>query len=214
MTLHIYSSRQVHETLNGINPSSGFRDMRSQSLDLIFGKFEKFLAHGQAHMGQMGKWSWQCTTTDLDNSTDLWTQKISRVVKEIWVPQIWQLPARPLVRTMMTIPLQPRGLRGEKGKCSNERGIILASNFGKLYERIINERVTRQVKITEAQAGGIPGSATVHHPIVLKKNTKRDKNNMLIRKKRIMQAHRILTRKAHHSTSPKPLTKTASGEQL
>ena len=29
--------------------------------------------------------------------------------------------------------------KGVKGKCSNERGITLASNFGKLYERIINE---------------------------------------------------------------------------
>ena len=29
MTVHNYRSRQVHETLNGINPSSGFRDMRS-----------------------------------------------------------------------------------------------------------------------------------------------------------------------------------------
>ena len=29
MTVDNYRSRQVHETLNGINPSSGFRDMRS-----------------------------------------------------------------------------------------------------------------------------------------------------------------------------------------
>ena len=29
MTLHNYRSRQVHETLNGVNPSSGFRDMWS-----------------------------------------------------------------------------------------------------------------------------------------------------------------------------------------
>ena len=29
MTAHNYRSRQVHETLNGVNPSSGFRDMRS-----------------------------------------------------------------------------------------------------------------------------------------------------------------------------------------
>ena len=29
MTVHNYRSRQVHETLNGINQSSGFRDMRS-----------------------------------------------------------------------------------------------------------------------------------------------------------------------------------------
>ncbi len=30
--------------------------------------------------------------------------------------------------------------KGNKGKCSAERGITLASNFGKLYERIINNR--------------------------------------------------------------------------
>ena len=29
MAVHNYWSRQVHETLNGVNPSSGFRDMRS-----------------------------------------------------------------------------------------------------------------------------------------------------------------------------------------
>ena len=29
MTMHNCRSRQVHETLNGVNPSSGFRDMRS-----------------------------------------------------------------------------------------------------------------------------------------------------------------------------------------
>ena len=39
-----------------------------QSLDPICGKFDKFLAHGQAHVGQMGKWPWQCTTRGLDKS--------------------------------------------------------------------------------------------------------------------------------------------------
>ena len=29
MTVHNYRSRQVHETLNGVNPFNGFRDMRS-----------------------------------------------------------------------------------------------------------------------------------------------------------------------------------------
>ena len=88
-----------------------------QSLDLICGKFDKFLAHGQAHMGQMGKWPWQCTTRGLDNSTELRMEKIHQEVTEIWVPQVWQPPAqpptRPPARTMMTIPLQPRGLRGK-----------------------------------------------------------------------------------------------------
>ena len=98
MTLHNYRCRQVHETLNGINPSSTFRNMRLQSLDPICGKFDKFLAHGQAHMGQMGKWTWQCTTTGLDNSIELRMEKIHLAITEIWVPQVWQPPARPHAR--------------------------------------------------------------------------------------------------------------------
>ena len=95
-----------------------------QSLDPICAKFDKFLAHGQAHMGQMGKWPWRCTTTGLDNSTELWMEKIHQVVTEIWVPQVWQTPAR----TVTTIPVQPGGLRGKKSvtlynhslKCTRE----------------------------------------------------------------------------------------------
>ena len=64
-----------------------------QSLDPICGKFDKFLAHGQAHMGQMGKW--QCTTRGLDNSTELGMEKIRQAVTEIWVLQVWKPPARP-----------------------------------------------------------------------------------------------------------------------
>ena len=62
--------------------------------------------------------------------------------------------------------------KGKKGKCSNKRGITLASNVGKVYERIINERVKQHVVITNAQAGGIEGNSTVDHPIVLKQTVK------------------------------------------
>ena len=58
--------------------------------------------------------------------------------------------------------------KGLKGKCSNERGITLASNIGKVYERIINERVKKEVTITKAQTGGKTGYSTVDHLIVLK----------------------------------------------
>jgi hypothetical protein len=34
--------------------------------------------------------------------------------------------------------------KGKKGKCTNERGITLSSNFGKIYERINNERVAKK----------------------------------------------------------------------
>ena len=65
MMLHNYRSRQSHRTLNGINPSSGFRDMGSAKSGPSAAWFDKFFAHGQAHMGQMGKYLWQCTTTSL-----------------------------------------------------------------------------------------------------------------------------------------------------
>ena len=66
-----------------------------QSLAPICAKFDKFLAHGQAQVGQMGKWPWRCTTTGLDNSTELRMEKIHQAVTEIWVPQVWQPPAHP-----------------------------------------------------------------------------------------------------------------------
>ena len=55
MMLHNYRSRQFHRTSNGINPSSGFRDMGSATSGPNAAWFDKFLANGQAHMGQMGK---------------------------------------------------------------------------------------------------------------------------------------------------------------
>ena len=50
----------------------------------------------------------------------------------------------------------------------HERGITLASNMGKLYERIINNRITKEVEISEAQAGGQKGKATTDHLLILK----------------------------------------------
>ena len=58
--------------------------------------------------------------------------------------------------------------KGVKGKCSNERGITLASNVGKMFERLINNRMSPKVKMTDAQAGGIKGRATVDHILILK----------------------------------------------
>ena len=66
--------------------------------------------------------------------------------------------------------------KGQKGKCSNERGITLASNVEKVYERIIKERVKKQVAITKAQAGEISGCSTVDHLIVLKQTIQEIRN--------------------------------------
>ena len=58
--------------------------------------------------------------------------------------------------------------KGKKGKCSNERGITLASNAGKLLERIINNRAETTVQMSDLQAGGKRGRATVDHIRIIK----------------------------------------------
>ena len=53
--------------------------------------------------------------------------------------------------------------KGQKGKCSNERCITLASNVGKVYERIIKERVknkSQSLKHRQAKKVGAPQSIT------------------------------------------------------
>ena len=99
-TWHSSRASQFHKTLNGENQSGSFRDMHST----ISGpSFEKFWAHGQAHMGQMGKWPWLCTNTGLDNSIELWMEKICPVVSETSLP----------TPSDMTILHQLKGLRGK-----------------------------------------------------------------------------------------------------
>ena len=58
--------------------------------------------------------------------------------------------------------------KGVKGKCANERGITLASNVGKLFERMVNNRATTTAQMTDAQAGGKKGRATVDHLLAFK----------------------------------------------
>ena len=58
--------------------------------------------------------------------------------------------------------------KGTKGKCSNERGITLASNIGKLFERMVNNRATLMADMTDAQAGGQKGRAITDHLLTLK----------------------------------------------
>ena len=97
---HSSMASQFHKTLNGENQSGSFRDMHSTISGL---SFEKFWAHGQAHMGQMGKWPWLCTNTGLDNSIELWIEKICPVVSETSLP----------TPSDMTILHQLKGLRGK-----------------------------------------------------------------------------------------------------
>ena len=65
--------------------------------------------------------------------------------------------------------------KGTKGKCSNERGITLSSNMGKLFERLLDERIKNTINITEAQAGGKRGKATSDHLLVINSLIKQTK---------------------------------------
>ena len=67
--------------------------------------------------------------------------------------------------------------KGEKGKCSNERGITLASNIGKLFERVVNNRISDKINITDHQAGGKKGRATADHLLVLQNTINQAKKN-------------------------------------
>ena len=101
-----YGARQVHGILNGVTPIQQFQRYAFRKVWTQFlANLTKVVAHGQAHMGQMGKWPWQCTATVLDNFTELRTGKIHLAVTEIWFPQIWQPPAR----TVTTIEIHSKG---------------------------------------------------------------------------------------------------------
>ena len=68
--------------------------------------------------------------------------------------------------------------KGKSGKCSKERGITLASNFGKLSERVLNNRTKDKINLTENQGGGQKGKATSDHLAVLKEKYVTTKNQL------------------------------------
>ena len=50
--------------------------------------------------------------------------------------------------------------KGDIKECGNSRGIKLMSHTIKLWERIIEARITKEVTITEQQFGFMPGRST------------------------------------------------------
>ena len=172
MMLHNYRSRQFHRTLNGINPPRGFRDMGSTKSGPSAAWFDKFLAHGQAHMGQITMTlhnyrSRQVHETSNGVNPSCGFRDMRSAKSEPNLCQIWHVfgpraspygangqmtmtvhnyrprqfhrtsngenpsssyrdmgsaslaAARPAARTVTTIPLQPGGLRGKKSEATN-----------------------------------------------------------------------------------------------
>ena len=113
MTVHNYRFRQVHETLNGVYPSSGFRDMRSAKsgpnlwqIWQVFGPWASpYGANGWMTMTVHNKWPRQFhRTSNGENPSSGYRDMCSASLAA----------ARPPARAVTTIPLQPGGLRGKK----------------------------------------------------------------------------------------------------
>ena len=108
MAVHNYKSRQVHKTLNGLNQSSGFRDLRSAKTGPNLCHIWQVFFCPWATFTTWGKWANDHDIAQLQAQTIPqnfnWRKSVKRL--EIWVPQIWQPPAQ----TVTTIPLQPGGL--------------------------------------------------------------------------------------------------------
>ena len=125
MTVHNYRSRQVYETLNGVNQSSGFRDMRSAKsgsnlwqIWQVFGPWASpYGANGQMSMTVHNYRHRQFhRTSNGENPSsgyrDMGSASLAAARPTARSPV--RPPARPPARTVTTIPLQPGGLRGKK----------------------------------------------------------------------------------------------------
>ena len=114
MTLHNYRSRQVHETLNGVNPSSSVRDMRSAKSGPNLCQIWQFFGPLASPYGANGHMTMTVhtyrprqfhRTSNGENPSSGYRDMGSASLAA----------AHPPARTVTTIPLQPGGLRGKKG---------------------------------------------------------------------------------------------------
>ena len=92
-----------------------------------------------------------------EHTKGIYLEILNTIYREEQIPQQWQHGE---------IKRLYKG-KGTKGKCSNDRGITLASNAGKLFERLLNNRIKVETTITESQAGGQQGMATADHLMIL-----------------------------------------------
>ena len=102
MVLHNYRSRQVHKTLNGVNLSSSFRDTHSTKSKLNH-LWRSFWPMGKPIWGKWVKFHRFSNGENLSSGyRDMGSTSLAAA----------RLATRPPAQTVITIPLQPGGLRG------------------------------------------------------------------------------------------------------
>ena len=125
MTLHNYRSRQVHETLNGGNPSSTFRDMRFAKFGPNLWQIWQVFGPWASPYGENGH-----MTMTVHNYRPGQFHRMSsrenpssgyRYMGSASLAAAQPSTAGSAARTMITITLQPRGLRGDKDSLSTYR---------------------------------------------------------------------------------------------
>ena len=102
-----------------------------------------------------------------DETIEIYKRQMNNLIETKEIPTLW---------TEGEIMRIYKGKKKTKGKCSSERGITFASNYEKLLERIINERIDSIIQITEAQLGGKKGASTTDHLILMKEMITEAKN--------------------------------------
>ena len=112
MTVHNYRSKQVHETLNGVNPSSGFRDMRSAKSGSNLWQIWQVFGPWASPYGANGQMSMTVHNYRPRQFHRTWNgENPSSGYRDMGSASL--AAARPPARTVTTIPLQPGGLRGK-----------------------------------------------------------------------------------------------------
>ena len=150
MTLHNYRSRQVHETLNGVNLSSSFRDMRSAKsgpnlwqIWQVFGSWASpYGANGHMTMTvHTYRPSQFHRTSNRENPSSGYRDMGSASLAA----------ARPPARTVTTIPLQPGGLRGKKWssrlRVKTYVEILLSSYYWNWCQTLFMKTWTRTIRM-------------------------------------------------------------------
>ena len=135
MTLHNYRSRQVHKTLNGVNPSSSFRDMRSAKsgpnlwqIWQVFGPWASpYGANGQITMTVHNYRPRQFHRTSNGENPSSGYRDMGSASLAAARPA-----ACPPARTVTTIPLQPEGLRGKKNSITGISKLVIWYTWGLL----------------------------------------------------------------------------------
>ena len=149
MTLHNYRSRQVHETLNGVNPSSSFRDMRSAKsgpnlwqIWQVFGPWASLYgANGQIIMTVHNYRPRQFHRTSNGENPSRGYRDMGSASLAAARP-----PARLPARTVTTIPLQPKGLRGKKNTFT---GFISCPGCDSFFKRVC--RLNKKCGISDTE---------------------------------------------------------------